>query len=177
LAPFLFARAHPLSALRTPPVSPSLTSCPRPRVLRPPPHALAPLEPVPRSSTSPCSFAASVEHSRSLSRLARAPRQFRRCSPMSAAHSTVAVELPAASVALVSSALSPATWNAPRFAPNPSGPPGPRSPEFFLCHRSSAIVARGVPAPPSLPRDSSVSSRGEQSPRAPISLFLALVIA
>jgi hypothetical protein len=54
---------------------------------------------------------------------------------------TATVELPAASVAPVSSALSPATWNAPRFAPNPSGPPGPRSPEFFLCSRSSATVA------------------------------------
>jgi hypothetical protein len=34
------------------PTSPTWT-CPRPRVLLPPPHALAPLEPAPRSPTSP----------------------------------------------------------------------------------------------------------------------------
>jgi hypothetical protein len=80
LAPFLFARACSLSASWTPPVSPSLTSHPRPppwtrprpRVLRPPPHALAPLDPTPRSPTSPFSLAPSAELSRpSLSPCAR----------------------------------------------------------------------------------------------------------
>jgi hypothetical protein len=81
LAPFLFARA--LSASRTPPISPSLTSRPRPspwtrprpRVLRPPLHALAPLDPVPRSPTSPCSFAPSTELSCPLSRPTHATSQ------------------------------------------------------------------------------------------------------
>jgi hypothetical protein len=94
-------------------------TCPRPRNPWPPPHALAPLEPTPRSPTSPCSFVPSAEHSHPLSRPTRTPRQFRRCSSTSTARSTVTVELPAAYVASISSALSPATWNAPRFPPTP----------------------------------------------------------
>jgi hypothetical protein len=92
-APFLFARAHLLSLPREPhrsavpnlpPTSPPW-KCPHPRVLRPPPHALAPLEPAPRSPTSPYSFAPSAEHSRPLSRPARATRQLCRRSPKPAA--------------------------------------------------------------------------------------------
>jgi hypothetical protein len=55
------------------------------------------------------------------------------------------------SVAGVSFALSPATWDTPRFAPSPSGSPGLRSP--VLC-RSSATVdlclgrRSRVPEPP-----------------------------
>jgi hypothetical protein len=91
--PFLFARAHLLSLPREPhpsavpnlpPTSPPW-KCPHPRVLRPPPHALAPLEPAPRSPTSPYSFAPSAEHSRPLSRPARATRQLCRRSPKPAA--------------------------------------------------------------------------------------------
>jgi hypothetical protein len=75
-----FSHARAISASWTPPVSPSLTSHPRPppgtrprpRVLRPPPHALAPLDPTPRSPTSPFSLAPSAELSRpSLSPCAR----------------------------------------------------------------------------------------------------------
>jgi hypothetical protein len=43
--------------------------------------------------------------------------------------------------------------------------------------RAPPLSIRGVPASPSLPRCSSVSSRGEQPPCAPISLFTALVFA
>jgi hypothetical protein len=49
---------------------------PRPRVPRPPPHALAPLEPAPRSPTSPCSLAPSAELSCPLSRPAHALDNF-----------------------------------------------------------------------------------------------------
>jgi hypothetical protein len=77
LASFLFACARSLSAPTAPhpsavpnlsPTSPPWTRQ-RPCVLRPPPHALAPLEPTPRSPTSLCSLAPSAE----LSRPARAP--------------------------------------------------------------------------------------------------------
>jgi hypothetical protein len=74
-APLLFAHARSLSAPRSPPVSPSLTSRPRPRVLWPPLHAPAPLEPAPRSPTSPCSLTPLAKLSRPLSRPARATRQ------------------------------------------------------------------------------------------------------
>jgi hypothetical protein len=58
---FSFARARSLSASRTPPVSPSLTSHPRPstwtqprlRVLWPALHALAPLDPCPTCPLPP----------------------------------------------------------------------------------------------------------------------------
>jgi hypothetical protein len=73
--------------------------------------------------------------------------------PTAAARSTIVVELPAVSVAPVSSALSPATRNTLRFTPNPSGPPSPRSSEFLRCSRSSATVA------PSSPCASVVASR------------------
>jgi hypothetical protein len=61
--------------------TPSLTSCPRPRRGRAHicafsgHHSMlsAPLEPAPRSPSSPCSFAPFVELSRPLSRPARAP--------------------------------------------------------------------------------------------------------
>jgi hypothetical protein len=92
-------------------------------------HTLAPaslLSPVPYSPTSPRSLAPSAKPPRPLSRSARVTRELRHRPPTSVARSTVAVELPAASVALVSSALTPATWNTPRFAPNPFSPPGPR---------------------------------------------------
>jgi hypothetical protein len=86
------------------------------------------LSPAPCSPTSPRSLAPSAE-----------PPRHR--PPMSSARSMVAVELPAAFVAPVSSALSHATWNTPRFAPNPSSPPCSLSPEIFRCSRSSATVA------------------------------------
>ena len=140
------ARAHPLSLPRgphqsdpiptLPPTAPPWT-WPRLRTPQPPPHALTPLDPMPRSPTSPCSFVPSAEQSRP----ACEPKQLCCYSPTSVVRSTVVVGLPAASIAPVSSALSLATWNAPRFTPSPSGPPGPCSPEFFLCSRSSATVA------------------------------------
>jgi hypothetical protein len=97
-------RACSLSLPRGPHPSgpPSLTSHPRPRhghahgrtfsghLLTPWP----PLEPAPRSPTSPCSFAPSTEHPRPLSRPARAPRQLRRRSTMFAARYTVVAEPP-----------------------------------------------------------------------------------
>jgi hypothetical protein len=158
-----------------PPTSPSWMH-PCPRVLRPPPHALAPLELVPRSPTSPA-------HLRpQLSTLALSLALHAHPGSYAVAHRRPPLVLrlpwnsPPCVLHPVSSALSPTTWNAHGFAPNPSGPP-------IRAHRSSSYVAgapppspRGVPAPPPLPRDSSVSSRGEQSPRAPISLFIALVI-
>jgi hypothetical protein len=121
---------------------PNLSAMPppwmRPRlcIFRPPSHALAPLELAPRSPTFPCSIAPSAEHSRP----ARAPRQLRHHSPTSTARSTVTVELPAAPVAPVSSALSPATWNAPWFALSPSGSSGLRSLEHFLCSQRTVVV-------------------------------------
>jgi hypothetical protein len=45
-----------------------------------------------------------------------------------------------APVASVSSASPSATRDTPRFAPSPSGLPGPRSPEFSQCSRSSATI-------------------------------------
>ena len=86
--PFLFARARALSlCLVDPTRQPSLTSRPCSRVHRPPPHALAPLELVPHSPTSPCSLAPSAELSRHVSRLARAADYFaaayRSSSPVS----------------------------------------------------------------------------------------------
>jgi hypothetical protein len=107
-------------------------------------HVLAPaslLNLAPCSPTSPRSLAPSAKPPRPLSRSARVTRELRHRPPTSVARSTVAVELPTVSVALVSSALSPDTWNTPRFAPNPSNPPGSRSPKFFLCSRSSFTVA------------------------------------
>jgi hypothetical protein len=47
---------------------------------------------------------------------------------------------PAVSVAPVSSALSPATWNASRFTLSPSDSLGPRSLERFLRSRRAAVV-------------------------------------
>jgi hypothetical protein len=97
------AHAPALSVLsRGPPVSLSLTSRPHPppwtrprtHVLRPPPHALAPLEPVPRSPTSPCSFAPSVELSRPLSRPAHATRQVPPPITEDSRRSVTAVESP-----------------------------------------------------------------------------------
>jgi hypothetical protein len=111
-------------------------------------HVPAPaplLSPAPCSPTSPRSLAPSAEPPRPLSRSARARPEPRHRPPTSVARSTVAVELPAVSITPVSSTLSPATWNTPRLAPNPSSPPGPRSPEFFLCSRSSATVASSRP--------------------------------
>jgi hypothetical protein len=112
-------------------------------------HVLAPaprLSLAPCSPTSPHSLAPSAEPPLALSLALRARPEPRHRPPTSAARSTVAVELPAASVAPVSSALSPATWNTLRFSPNPSGLPGPRSPEFLLCSRSSATVAPSRPS-------------------------------
>jgi hypothetical protein len=107
-------------------------------------HVLAPVSlfnPAPYLPTSPPSLAPSAKPPRPLSISAHVTRELRHHPPTSAACSMVAMEQPATSVAPVSSALSPATWNTPRFAPNPSSLPGPRSPEFFLCSRSSATVA------------------------------------
>jgi hypothetical protein len=79
-APFLFARAHPLSAPRTPPVSPSQTNHPPPHICRAPLRAI-PSHPA-RShpfrargplAHFPCSVAPSIELSLPLSRPARAP--------------------------------------------------------------------------------------------------------
>jgi hypothetical protein len=92
------------------------------------------------SPTTPPSLAPSAKPPRPLSRSTRVTRELRHRPSTSVARSTVTMELPAATVAPVSSTLSPATWNTPRFAPNPSSPPGPRSPEFFLCSQSSATV-------------------------------------
>jgi hypothetical protein len=135
------ARAHPLSLTSGPhpsdpvpnlPPTPPPWTRPRPRNPRPPPHALAPLEPAPRSPTSPCSFMPSAEHSRPLSRPAHAPKQFyrsfygRRGTPR---------------CVCCPSKLRPIT----RHLERPSGLPGPHSPVFFLCSRSSATVASRRP--------------------------------
>jgi hypothetical protein len=136
----------------TPPVSrpkplahdPPPWTRPRPRVLRPRPRAHAPFEPRALLAHLP-SLTCALSRTPSPSLLlCTQPKPCHRPST-SAARSTVAVELPAASVAPVSSALSPATWNTPRFAPNPSSPPGPCSPEFLLCSRSSTTVAPSCP--------------------------------
>jgi hypothetical protein len=84
------AHAPALSVLsRGPPVSLSLTSRPHPppwtrprtHVLRPPPHALAPLEPMPRSPTSPAHLRPQPSSlAPSLALLTR-PDKFRRRSP------------------------------------------------------------------------------------------------
>jgi hypothetical protein len=71
---------HPSVVPNVSPRSPPWTH-PRLRVLRPPPHALAPLEPAPRLPTSPCSLAPSAELFRPLSHPARATRQLCRRSP------------------------------------------------------------------------------------------------
>jgi hypothetical protein len=138
-----------LSALPTPPVSSSSTSRPRsphrgrahdhviPCHLRTSPPLLSP---APCSPTFPRSLVPTAEPSRPLSRSAHATRPFCYRLPTSAARSMVTVELPATSVALVSFALSPTTWNASRFAPKPSGSPGPHSPEHFLRSRSPTAV-------------------------------------
>jgi hypothetical protein len=95
-------------------------------------------------------FAPSTKLSLPLSHPARAPRQLLHRSPTPAARSTVAVELLAASVAPVSSALSPTTWNAPWFAFSPSGSSGPRSPEHCLrSWRTAAVDPRPRRAQPS----------------------------
>jgi hypothetical protein len=78
---------------------------------------------------SPLSYALSRALSLSLSRSARVPRDLRRRSPWSRARFAVAVVV---SIASVSSALSPAIWDALRFAPSPSGLLGPHSQELFL---------------------------------------------
>jgi hypothetical protein len=72
LALFLPRRPHPSAIPNLSPTSPPWT-CPCPRVLRPPPHALAPLEPAPCSPTSPCSLVPSAKLSRPLACPARAP--------------------------------------------------------------------------------------------------------
>jgi hypothetical protein len=81
------------------------------------------------------------------------------------------------SAASVSSALSSAASDTPRFPPTPLVCP-------VRAHQSSPRVTgapppstRGVPASPPLLRCSSVSSRGEQTPCAHISLFIALFFA
>jgi hypothetical protein len=82
-APFIFAHARSLSASRTPPINPSLTSRPRPcrgraHVRAFSGHLRMPsplLSPAPRSPTSPCSLAPSVELSRPLSHPVRATRR------------------------------------------------------------------------------------------------------
>jgi hypothetical protein len=121
---------------------------PRPHNPRPHPHALAPLEPTPRSPTSPCSFAPSAEHSPSLSPCARIQatpppltevrhpfydRRWARSAP----------------VALVSSASPSATRDTSRFAPSLSGPPSPLSPEFSRAAGAPPPSTRGVPTSPS----------------------------
>ncbi|PWZ55912.1 hypothetical protein Zm00014a_028185 [Zea mays] len=85
---------------------------PRSCIPRPPPHAPTPFRARTPLAHFPCSFAPSAEHPRPLSRPARAPRQFYRSSWFRCRYAD-AVESPTVFVALVSSALSPATWNAP----------------------------------------------------------------
>jgi hypothetical protein len=80
-----------------------------------------------------------------LSLTLRARPEPRHRPPTSTARSTVVVELPATFVAPVSSALSPATWNTPKFAPDPSSLPCPHSPEIFPCSRSSATITPSRP--------------------------------
>jgi hypothetical protein len=167
--------AFPLSAPPTPPVSASLTSRPRsPRRGRAHDRAFsghdrapAPLlNPAPCSPTSPLPFAPSAQLSRPLSRSSHANREpppppadvhrlfhGRRCTR-------------ALSRATVSFALPPPTRDTLRCAPSFPSSAGPRSPEWFLCSRSSAPSPRRVPVPPPLPRASSVSPQGEQPPRA-----------
>jgi hypothetical protein len=105
----------------------------------------------PHSLALPHSVAPLAEHSRS----ARAPRELCRRSLWSRAHFAVAVVV---SIASVSSALSPAIWDALRFAPSPSSSLGPRSQELFLaqpqfyCCRPASSPCPGhhlrVPGPP-----------------------------
>jgi hypothetical protein len=82
-----------------------------------------------------------------------------------------------ASVASVSSASPSAVRNTPRFAPSPSGLPGPHSPECFPCSRSPLPSTRDFTASLSSSRRSWVCACGKQSLRAYISPFIALVVA
>jgi hypothetical protein len=151
LASFLFpAPALSISVSPSPPIShpqtpahdPSPWTRPRPHVLRPRPRACIHFEPRAMLADLPsltCTLSQTTLPSLSLCTCdQRAPppptnvlRPFygRRGTP----HHV--------SIAAVSSTLSPATWNTPRFAPNPSCLLGPRSPEFFLCSWSSTTVA------------------------------------
>jgi hypothetical protein len=148
------ALAPSLSAPPTPPVSVSLTSRPRsPRrgrahVCSFSSHDRAPaplLNPAPCSPTFPLPFAPSAQLSHPLSRSAHTNREpppppvdvhrlfrGRRCAR-------------APSRATVSFALPPATWDTLRCALPLSGLSGSRSPEWFLCSRSSATVAPSRP--------------------------------
>ena len=113
---------------------------PRPRVFRPCHHTVEPLSgarphclaPLAQLCPQPNTLALSLSpyaRSQEVSPLAVVPSPFygRRRAP-------------AVSVAPVSSALSPATWNASRFTLSPSDSLGPRSLERFLRSRRAAVV-------------------------------------
>jgi hypothetical protein len=150
---FSRTRACSLSVPRTPPVSPSLTSRPRPSpwthprpcVRRPPPHALAPLDLMPRSPTFPRSLAPSAELSHPLSRPARATRQAPPLLTEDRRRFATDVE-PAAPIPSLSSAASPAARDTLRFVLSLSSLPGPRSPEHFLRSRSPPQSTRDFTA-------------------------------
>jgi hypothetical protein len=152
------SRARPLSlslsAPPTPLVSTSLTSRPRSpcrgrahvRVFSGHDRAPAPLlNPAPCLPTSPLPFAPSAQLCCSLSRSARASQE-PPPSPSDVHHlfrGRRCVRAP--SRATVSFALSSASRDTLCCAPSLPGSAGPRSPEWFLRSRSSAIVAPSRP--------------------------------
>jgi hypothetical protein len=160
---------------------PSLTSLshdppswtrPRPRVLRPCPRARTPFEPRALLAHLPlltCALCQTPSPSLSLCpRKQRAPPQLTvGCSPFCDHH-----RARAPSFASVSFASSLAARDTLRCAPL-SGLPDPRSPEQFLHSRAPPPSPCRVPAPPSLPRDSSASPRGEQPAHALNLAFIA----
>jgi hypothetical protein len=81
------------------------------------------------------------------------------------------------SVSSVSSASPSVARDTPRFAPSPSGLPGPRSPECFPCSRSPPPSTRDFTASLLSSRCSWVCACGKQPPCASISPFIALVVA
>jgi hypothetical protein len=140
------ARAPALSVLRTPPVSPSPTSRPRPRVLRPRSQAHAPLEAACCSPTSPRSLAPLAKLSRPLSCPVHATRQappplIRDRCPFYDRRRARSL-----SVASMSSASPSATRDTPRFALSLSVLPGQRSLEHFLRSRSLPPSTQDFPA-------------------------------
>jgi hypothetical protein len=163
-APSASLTSHPRSpAMDAPTTTCSPATSARPRPFRP----RAPL------AHSPCSFAPSAELSRPLSRSTHTTSQVPPPLTEDRDHRSV----PVAFVASVSSASPLATRDTSRFAPSPSGLPGPRSPECFPCSQSPPPSPRDLSASLSSSKRSWVRACGKQPPRASISLLIVLVVA
>jgi hypothetical protein len=157
-----------------PNLSPTSSSWTRPRqcVLRPPPHALAPLELAPCSRTPPAHLRPQPS-SLALRAQPNSSTAAHRRSPSFRDRRWVLITL----VPSVSVAASPAARDTLWFVLSPSSSSGPCSPEHFLRSRSPSSSTRDFTASPSSSWRSWVCTCGEQPPYALNSFVTALAPA